>query len=521
MNRFYRVLATVLAVLFILAALKPAAAQNDRLVTVGTLVELYTVDPAVGFDQAIGSSLKQFYDALFRYEGNPPKVQPWLAESFDVSKDGLTYTIKLRKEAVFHDGSPLNAAAVVYSAERLLKVNQGAAGLFQGVLSPGKTTAVDDTTVKFTLDQPYGPFPDILTWLFIVNPKVVEANKGSDNGVTWLTNHEAGSGPFTMGRWQAGELYEFLAVDKYWRGWPNDSHPTSVIRQVMREAATRRLAIEKGQVDMVDWMSVDDIKALDGQNGIKGAPGPTLTVYDVKMNTKNGPTSDPDVRRAIAYAVDYDSLAAIWGGKGTLLTGPLPPSLATKKAPVYKTDLDKAKAELAKSQFPKGGDIEFVYVTGLEDERRTGLVIQDSLSKIGFNVKLTAVPWADAVATFKDPKTSPSLFPLYSGTAFADPDNFLWAGFNSSLAGNWTNPGHYSNPKTDDLLKQARAATDATKRATLYGQVEDLILSDSPSVFVAATPEDHIVGPRLTNYAAMYCPVMGSMEDFYFYAVGK
>src|SRR5215471_18013790 len=115
----------------------PVSAQADRTITMGSLVELYTVDPAVGFDQAIGSSLKQFYDGLFRYEGNPPKVVPWLADSFDVSKDGLTYTVKLRKEAKFHDGSPVNAAAVVYSAERLLKVNQGAGGLFLGVLSPG------------------------------------------------------------------------------------------------------------------------------------------------------------------------------------------------------------------------------------------------------------------------------------------------------------------------------------------------------------------------------------------------
>jgi peptide/nickel transport system substrate-binding protein len=521
MSKFSRIL-IILAVLFTSGNLfRSVAAQDDRTVTIGSLVEVYTIDPANGFDQAIGSSLKQLYDALFRYVGNPPKVQPWLAESFDVSKDGLTYTVKLRKEAVFHDGSPVNAAAVVYSADRLLTVNGGPAGLFAGVLSKGKTTAVDDHTVKFTLDQPYGPFPDILTWLFIVNPKIVEANKGSDNGVTYLTNHEAGSGPFTIGRWQSGELYEFLAVKDYWRGWPNENHPTSVIRQVMREAATRRLAIEKGQVDMVDWMSFDDVNALQGKNGIIAAPGPTLTVYDVKMNTKNGLTADPTLRRAIAYAVDYDALAAIWGGRATPLTGPLPPSLATKKQPMYRQDLEKAKAELAKVTYPSGAELEYVYVTGLEDERRTGLVLQDSLSKIGLTVKITAIPWADAVATFKDPKTSPAMFPLYSGTAFADPDNFLWAGFNSSLAGNWTNPGHYSNPQVDDLLKQARASTDPAKRTELYSQVEDAILADSPSIFVAATPEDHIVGPRLTNYKENYCPVMGSMEDFYFYAVGK
>lgn len=520
--KFFRVLLICAIALMAGMTLRPSSpvnAQADRTITMGSLVELYTVDPAVGFDQAIGSSLKQFYDALFRYEGNPPKVVPWLADSYDVSKDGLTYTVKLRKEAKFHDGSPVNAAAVVYSAERLLKVNQGAGGLFLGVLSPGKTTAVDDSTVKFTLDQPYGPFLDILTWLFVVNPKIVDANLGKDNGVTYLTDHEAGSGPYTMGRWKSGELYEFLAVKDYWRGWPNPNYPTSVVRQVTREASTRRLAIESGQVDMVDWMGVDDIKALDGKNGIVAAPGPTLTVYDIKMNTKNGPTSDPNLRQAIAYAIDYDALNAIWSGRGTLLNGPLPPALTTQKSATYRMDLDKAKAALAKSQFANGTNLTYVYVTGLEDERRTGLILQDSLSKIGIKVDLSAVPWADAVASFKDPKTSPALFPLYSSTAYSDPDNYMWAAFNSSQAGQWTNPGHYANSKVDDLLKQARASTDEAQRKSLYGQAEGLILADSPNIFVATTPEDHIIGPRIKDYAKVYCPVMGSMEDWVLYSV--
>jgi peptide/nickel transport system substrate-binding protein len=494
-------------------------AQGDRPVVMASLVDVYAIDPAVGFDQAIGSSLKQLYDALFRYVGNPPEVVPWIADSYDVSADGKVYTVTMRQDAKFHDGSPVTAQAVVYSAERLLRVGQGAAGLFVGILSPGNTVALDDYTVQFTLDQPYGPFPDILTWLFIVNPTLVEANKGDDDGKTFLSQNDAGSGPFKMGRWQPGELYEFLAVDDYWRGWPNENHPTSVVRQVTVEASTRRLAIESGDADMVDWMSVDDINALNGQNGIVAAPGPTLTVYDVKMNTANGPTSDVNLRRAIAYAVDYDALAAIWSGQATLLKGPLPPSLSTRTEPMYTHDLDKAKEALAASAYPDGTDLEYVYVVGLEDERRTGLVLQDSLQQIGINLTITAIPWADAVATFADPTTSPAMFPLYSSTAFADPDNYLWVAFHSSQAGQWTNPGYYRNPAVDALLEQARASTDAAQRTQLYAQAEDQILQDSPNLFLVTTPEDHMVGPRILNYASYYCPVMGSMEDFYFFQV--
>jgi peptide/nickel transport system substrate-binding protein len=511
----------VMVVLMAVLSVSAVGAQDaERPVVMYSLVELYTIDPAVGFDQAIGSTLKQVYDSLFRYVGNPPTVQPWLADSYTVSDDGKTYTVALRQDAVFQDGSPVNADAVVYSAERLLRVGQGAAGLFTGVLSPGGTTAVDANTVQFVLNQPYGPFLDILTWLFIVNPAVVEANKGDDDGVTYLTNASAGSGPYMISNWLPGESYEFTANPGYWRGWPNENYATKVTRVVTRESSTRRLGIESGEADFVDWMSVDDAVALDGVNGIMGAPGPTLTVYDVKMNTVDGPTADVNLRHAIAYATDYDAMLAIWGGRGSRLAGPLPPSLSGDAQPMYNRDLDKAREALAASAYPDGTALEYVYVTGLEDERRTGLVLQDSLKEIGIDVTITAVGWADAVATFADPTTAPDLFPLYSGTAFADPDNYLWASFHSSLAGNWTNPGHYGNPAVDALLEQARATVDAATRTDLYNQAVAAILADSPNLFLATTPEDHIVGPRITNYAAVYSPVMGSMEDFYFFAVG-
>ena len=497
------------------------SAQGDRPLVMGSAVDVYAIDPAVGFDQAIGSSLKQLYDGLFRYVGNPPQVVPWLAESWEVSDDGTVYTIKMVENAVFHDGSPVLAEDVVYSMERLLRVGQGSAGLFAGIISPGSTVAVDDYTVQFTLDQPYGAFPAILAWLFIVNAEMVEANAGEDDGLTFLAENEAGSGPFTMGRWQAGELYEFIAVPDYWKGWPGENYPTSVTRLKMIESSTRRLALESGEVDMIDWMGPDDIVAMASMGDLMAAPGPTMTVYDVKMNTVDGPTADPFLRCAIAYAVDYESMYAIWSGQATPLNGPLPPSLSTVPEPYYTHDLDKANECLAQSQYADGTELEYVYVVGLEDERKTGLVLQDSLADIGIEVTITPVPWADAVATFADPATSPDMFPLYSSTAFADADNYLWAAFHSSQAGQWTNPGHYSNPDVDALLEQARATTDAAERTALYTQLEQVILADAPNLFVAVTPEDHVIGPRILNYADYYCPVMGSMEDFYFFQVAE
>ncbi len=511
----------LVATIILSVAVSATLAQDERPVVMASLVEVYTIDPAGGFDQAIGSSLKQLYDSLFRYVGNPPQIEPWLAESYEVSGDGLTYTISLREDAVFHDGNPVNADAVVYSAERLLRVGQGPAGLFLGVLSPGNTTAVDEYTVQFVLDQPFGPFLDILTWFFIVNPTVVEANLGDDDGQAFLTTNDAGSGPFTVGDWQPGELYEFVAVEDYWRGWPNENHPTSVTRLVVREASTRRLALESGDADIADWMTVTDMNALTTMEGFGVAPCCGMTVYDIKMNTVSGPTADVNLRRAIAYAFDYEAMLEIWEGQAPGITGPLPPGLSSIGEPVYSLNLDMAREALAASAYPDGLDLEYVYVTGLEEERLTGLVLQDSLAEIGINVTITAVPWADAVATFADPETAPQLFPLYSLTAIASPDNYLWGPLHSSQAGVWTNPGHYGNPEVDALLEAARSETDPEARAALWAEAEALIVADAPNVFIAVTPEDKIVGPRILNYDEAYNPVMGSTEDFYFFAVAE
>lgn len=509
----------LLILLLLLLPRISTAQESGRTVVMGSLVDVFTIDPAIAFDQATGSSVKQLYDSLFRYTGNLPELQPWLAESWEVSEDGLTYTLQLHDTAQFHDGSPVDAAAVVYSAERLLRVGQGPASLFAGILAPGKTQAVDTFTVQFSLEQPYSPFLDLLSWLFIVNPAVVEANLGSDDGVSFLSANAAGSGPYTIAAWNPGSSYEFVAVENYWRGWPSENYPTRVIRRVIPDSSQRRLAIATNEVDFVDWMSTEDMVDLSSGGGITSAITATIQVFDIKMNTVHGPTSDPNLRRAIAYGVDYEAMAELWLGQGTLLNGPLPPALSTREEPLYRRDLGAARDALAESNYPDGVEIEYVYVEGLEIERLVGVVLQESLADLGITINVRAMAWPDAVATFGDPTTSPSMFPLFSLTAFADPDNFLWTGFHSSQAGVFTNSGHYANPAVDALLEQARSTIDPDERASLYAQAEEQILADAPNLFIVSVPDAHLAGPRIANYQEQFNPVMGSTEDFYFYEV--
>jgi len=492
----------------------PTLTKPQRLV-IGSAVDVYTIDPAVGFDQAIGSSLKGLYDALFRHVGNPPQATPWLAESYEVSEDAKEWTFNLVKNAVFHDGSPVTAAAVKYSAERLLRIGGGPASLFEGIMGQDSVSVLDDYTLEIKLLQPFGPFLDTLPWLFIVNPNVVEANAGNDEGQTWLTDHEAGSGPFTMGEWKPGELYEFKAVTDYWRGWPTESYLEGYARRVIEDAAARMQALEQGEVDIVDWASSEEQRRFK-EMGFLIVEEPSVQTYDIKLNSQEGYTADLHVRKAISYAFDYQALQEIWAGRAVLTEGPLPPSLewAAIGLEVYRLDLEKARAELTQSPWPEGGfDLDYVYVTGLEEERKTGEILRDQLAKLNIKVNIIPMAWADAVITFQNAKTSPPMFPLYSSNALPDPDNYLWSGYHSSQAGAWTNPGHYQNPQMDDLLERARATVDQAERKKLYRQAQQLALDDAVNIFGVSALDFHIYSPYIKGFD--YCPVMGSDEDFY------
>lgn len=479
-------------------------------------VDIPNIDPAVGHDEAIATTQKTTYDTLYRHLGNPVQLVPWLATGHTASADAKEWTFTLDPKAKFQDGSPVTADAVVYSLQRLLKINQGVAWMFNGVMDASGVQAVDPHTVKFTLTKSYAPFLHATAWLFVLNPAVVKQHeKDGDMGKAWLTTNAAGSGPFKITRWEQNNIFQFTADPNYWRGW-EEPHVAAYVHQVMSESSTKRIALQQGKAQMGNWLSPDDETLLEKDPSVVVPKEASITTYTIKMNSKVGPTADVNVRRAISYAFDYQGMIDAMSGFATDLAGPLAPSLPGAKADLkgYETNLDQAKAELAKSaQYAKGFDIEFMYVTGLDEERKTGLIMLDALSKINIKVKVTPVEWANAVAMFSKPETSPAMFPIYSGSDFPDPDNYLWQSFHSSMAGTWTGADQYANPKVDQLLEQARATTDQKERWDLYGQVQQMVVDEAVEVFCFTKIEGYPYRKEIENYK--YCPVMGSQPWWY------
>ncbi len=501
------------------AGISQTAAQDGGggVAIFASAVDIPNIDPAVGHDGAIATSQKHLYDTLYRHFGNPAELTPWLATGHTVSEDAKTWTFTLDPNAKFKDGSPVDADAVVYSTQRIIDIGQGVAWMFDGILDRDGVTAVDPQTVQFQLNTPFAPFAHAVTWIFVLNPAEVQANEtDGDQGQAWLVGNAAGSGPFTISRWEPGNLYEFTADPDYWKGWEGP-HVDGYIHQVSAESSTKRIALQSGDIQMAEWLSPQDKTILSKAAGVVVPMDPSISTYTIKLNNKVGPTSDVNVRRAMSYAFDYDAMIDILGGFGTRIAGPLSTALAgARQDPVYQTDLDKAKEELAKSaDYADGFEIDFVYVTGLEEERQTGQILADQLSNLNIKVNVVGMEWANAVALFGDPETSPAMFPIYSGSDYPDADNYLWQSFHSSSAGTWTGASHYINPEVDALLEEGRASTDENKRIEIYNQVQDIVIDEAVEIYLTSPIEALPHREELVGYR--YTPVMGS--DPWWYAI--
>ena len=445
-----------------------------------------TLDPAQKYDYAIRMMVQGLYDGLVKYEGNPPQIKPWLAKSWDVSDDGLTWTFNLVDNAKFHDGSPVNAEAVRYSFARTLELNKGPAWMLQDFLSPDGIEVVDDHTVKFTLNKPYSPFLSFLPWWFVVNPAVVEANAGDDRGQTWLNENAAGSGPFKLSKFEQGKAYWLEVNDDYWKGFPYDNDKFGgIIYKLVRESAAQRAALIKGEADIVGGLTPEEMEKVGARDGINTTTLPALTAFGLKFNTQNEHMSDINVRRAIAYAFDYDGLVKIFNGEAKLQTSPFSDAIQGKVevAGIPRRDMDKAKEYLAKSAWPDGGfEVEYVYVQGFEEERQMGLILIDALKNLNISVKMTPLTWPNMVGRASDVATAPDIIAIFATPVSTDPDAVAIQ-YHPTSFGKYYGSHYLGDEKLHAMIEEARNETDWAKREPLYAAIQERIVELQPEIF--------------------------------------
>lgn len=499
-------------------------AGKEKILVLAARQPVPVLDPSVKYDASIRTLQQALYDALVKYEGNPPKVVPWLAEKWEVSNGGKTWTFHLVKNAKFHNGDPVTAEAVKFSFDRTLKLNQGPAWMLSEFLKPENIKVVDPSTIRFELNQAYAPFLSFLPWWYVMNPAQVMAHQvNGDMGQKWMIEHEAGSGPYKLKRFEQGTLYELARVKDYWKGFPyKDPSFGGVIYKLMRETAAQRAAIVKGEADIVVDLTPDEFDQVSKMKGIVASTEPALTSFGIKMNTKGKYTSDINLRKALAYAFNYHALIQIYNGRAKLETSPFTDDIKGKiTVPgMPRMDLAKAKQYLAKSAWPKGGiSLEYVYVQGFEEERKIGLVLLDSAKALNIDIKMVPMTWPNMVARGSKVATSPDLMAVFATPVSTDPDAVAIQ-YHPSSWGKYYGSSFYDDPAVAKLIEQARKTVKWADRAPLYAEIQKKIVADQPEIFGMMRERAVVYRSYVKGFS--YSPVRMTTEvDLYPLHIGK
>jgi peptide/nickel transport system substrate-binding protein len=459
-----------------------------------------TLDPAENWDGVGGFVINaHVYDALFRFEGaETANIVPLLAvevptvENGGISEDGLQYTVKLKPEATFPDGSPVDAAAVKFSYDRVKAMKMGVDFLLDQI---EETEVVDDHTIRFTIKQPFSPFLNSLGSVFgnlIMNPAVVEANATEEDphAHDYFINHASGSGPYLLESFEP-ELGQATLVRNldWWQGWSDEPHIDKVVVQYIQENATARLMLEQGDADYLAGITAEAMDALETMPGIVTFEGLSIGQSFIALNTHMPPFDNVKVRQALAYALNYDAIIeGIWGG-GMKMDSVTPPMVGYAPAATeYTFDLEKAKALLAEAGYPDGLDITIAVDQGDEPANLTLQLYQADLATIGVNLTIQPMDGAAMFAQHENGDPAQALPAMFSYMGSDYPDSYqllaLTYGSRSLPPAGCCNYSYYSNPKMDEIIKRVETALDPEERQAALQEGFDLAYEEESMIWL-------------------------------------
>jgi len=406
------------------------------------------------YDRLVSFGTKEMPDGSLSYDYE--QIVPELAESWEIAEDSITFYLK--PNATFWDGSPVTAEDVRWSFERAVSVGgfptvQMRAGLLE---KPEQFEVVDERTFKVHLLRPSKlTLPDLATPVpFVINSKVAKENATEDDpwALEWLYQNPAGSGAFKVARWDPGQQIVYERNDD-WVGGPLPGAKRVIVREVPN-ASSRRALLERGDVQMSFDMPNKDAQEMSGMDDVSVYSTPIENcIYCVGVNYAFEPFQDPDVRKALAYAIPYEAIfqtagygrgARMWGGNGEI------ESLDWPQPFPYDTDLEKAKAHLDKSGYAGGFEVPFSISIDLEWMEPTALLIQESLGKIGITAPVEKIPGANWRTASLVEKRLPLHLENFGGWLNYPCYYFYWA----YKEGHLFNSSNYANPEVEALVDE-------------------------------------------------------------------
>ncbi len=414
----------------------------------------------------------QLYDALTVYDYQTGKLQPQLATAWQ-QKSPTVWEFKLREGVQFHKGyGELTADDVEFMVNKVVGENKPLKFLYffvQGAKATGKYT------VEYTLSQPFPPFP--VTTVRDRAGMIVSKKAYMEMGEEKFNRNPIGTGPFQFDSWDSGKQIVLKKFDKYWQApLPNLD---SITFRIVGDTVTRESLLKTGEVDFIDAPDYKNIATWRKDANYALTSIPAWGTDWIPVSVTVPPFDKPEVRQAIAYAVDRDAIAkGVYFGEAQADQGPLPSGFIGYPSPqVYplKADVAKAKSLLSAAGF--GGGLKVTALTTAQF-KTLAEVISGQVSEAGIQMTVEVVDPGTQSA-----RTTSRKFEVNVGNlAFLTPDSdstMYWF-LHSETIGNYG----YNNPTVNTMLEQARSIDDASQRAALYQNVLKQGLADAPFIYL-------------------------------------
>lgn len=475
---------------------------DPTVVTIARGTDTVTLDPAFAGDNVDIWVDSLIFEGLVRASEDGTEIQPCLADTWDISEDGLTYTFHIRDGAKFSDGSDVTAEDAAFSIERAL--NDGSWNSLISCIKEAK--AVDDSTVEIDLNNPSG---SLLSCLASFICAVYPENYYSEADTDTLTREPLGSGAFYLEEWDPDEKMILKKNPYYWEeGYPLADE---IDLLVVPDDNTRLMQLQAGQIDAMEGVSAQMRTQLQSTQGVKILDFPTTHVDYVSFNYTNEKLNDKRVRQALNYATNREDInQAVFGGLGTLCPSVVWPTAEffNPDQKSYDYDPDKAK-ELLKEAGAENLDLNLIISTGDASSLMEATILKDRWSKVGVNLEIEQMD-SSARRDARNNLTFEVLLNYFTSditdTAenmemFCIKDNFdCWhLGWNGK-----------DQEEAEKLVKEAGATNDKEIRKKDYYKAQEIMADNALIIPLCTLPETVAVRDNVSGFE------QGILGNYYF-----
>ncbi len=488
------ILASLVAVTMVLTS---AQAQSTT-ITVAMEAEPNSLDPALYNGVNAERVIRRIFEGLTAIEPGGTDVVPALAESWEISADGLTYTFHLRPGVQFQDGTKMDAEAVAFSLERTIKQDHPLFATGQWAYAPvwlggiADAEAVDELTLSVVLKNPDPSFLAKLTLpgSLIISPAAASADPAA------FPRNPVGTGPYAFERWDAGSSIILRRFDGY---WGDLGVPERIVYRWIAEDQARVAALLTGEADVIVPVPADYVPQLAGNSAITVLQQPGIHVWYLGLNTERGPTADLNVRKALAYAIDRAQITEnILNGTAIIADSPIVPGSWAYEEDItrYDYDVERARELLAASGWTDSNGDGFLDKdgetltlsfwmpasgSGMQKPVEMSTFVAEQWRVLGVRVETQVLEWGSYLQTLRSGE-----FNVFANSFMpetVDPDitfSFLYA--SSSIPS--PNRMRFRNDRVDELIALARTTVDQAERAAYYGEALQIVTDQVPTIFI-------------------------------------